>query len=101
MKHALNQLNQCKFICPIPIFSTDILINLSSSSLPYILTMILYVIGYISQFYENVILKQPLRNLLSKKCRPSTLSARTISEIFYENKWNRTAVITVAEKYVK
>jgi len=67
MKHEISQLNHCKLTCPNITFSSDLLLELPTSPLAYILTMILYVIGYISQFSDNVILRHSSYNLLYKR----------------------------------
>jgi len=105
MKCAISKLNHCKLTCPILIFSSDLLLDLPTSPLAYILTTILHVIGYISQFYDNVILKHSSRNLFSKRTldlRPYLyeLYQNSFIEVGFETK-ERVAVITVAEKIVQ
>jgi len=81
MKRAISHLHRCKLTCPILILSSDLLLDLPTGPLAYILAMILRVIGYISQFYDKVILKHSSRNLLSKR----TLDLRPYLYELYQN----------------
>jgi hypothetical protein len=98
MKHAMSQLNHCKLTCHFLIFFSNILLDFPTSPLAYIFTMILYLIDYISQFYDYVILRHSSGNVLSKR----TLDLLRYLHEFYQSSCmeineNRVVVITVAE----